>query len=433
MKHLLQIGLLLLSAGTLWAQGPSPMTVYRPGELPPVETNAEDRGISFMQGQLKAGVTYDNNVVGSGQSQPSGTKGLLEPAFTLEETRPRTVLRFNYDGSLRLDPKKSSRDLLSNSLNGELAYQFTKHLGLNLHENFVVTNDPFSTGASAGSVGNPNVDFAHSQVTRYMNLTNAEVTDNIGVHTSLLFTGSFADESYSRTLQQIGALHMIDSATYTGSGAFIHAFSARHTLTAMYQYQDLTFARVKTAHTTSNTILLADTIKVNSRNTLQIFAGPEMSYTHDQVMLTLFGGIIVIPVEKGDNSWTAGGVYTYTRPRWTLRASTSRRVSDGGGIFAAVRVIDVTGELRYELTHTINLQGEMKWGTEHLLNVPLAAGIDVTTIDAGVTKKLTENIDLEAHYARVSEDRVLVGFPGTGPHNRITVTVNYKFKRPLGF
>jgi len=384
---------------------------------------------------LAAGAALDNNNNNSFDHPIAGEQYFAEPSVVIQETRKHLAWDLSYSPTLRIFVPSSSRpDVFNQTAGGILHYDVTKRLDISLRQDYLRTFDPFQQlgdtpllpgvglGNRPGAVFLP--DFRRTEL-----LSQAGIDYRLTKHTSLGLAGAFEQIQGS----QVGGPHTSLIATHDslGSAFLSHQISPRQSVGVQYQFLDILFPG-QDVRTRSHGVLLFDQMAISPHLNFSVFAGPEYSQIHNQVLLNVLGVVVKLPVSSTLWSPSAGGTFEWRGERSALQAIFVRRVSDGGGLQGAVEMNDALLRLRTKLWRrwVANFDGETTRRT--LLNEPGVGTPQVLDLGAGLSYALRDHLWVRALYQR----KQIVGDAAraflAGNHNRLTLTIERNFTLPLG-
>jgi hypothetical protein len=232
---------------------------------------------------------------------------------------------------------------------------------------------------------------------------------------------------------QQGTQHnsLINTWNTSGSTFLSHQISARQSVGVQYQFLNLVFPG-ESSRTTSHSVLLFDQIAVNPHLSFSIFAGPEYSRIHNQLLVDDLFSVVHVPVSRIFWTPAAGATFNWSGERTGLQASFVRRVSDGGGLLGSVEMDNASLQLHRRLTRrwVASLDGEF------VRDAPLkmSGNNEMRTLDAGagISHELTQRMWLRVSYQRMQRSGRYLSSLGFGNHNRVTVSLERTFSVPLG-
>jgi hypothetical protein len=426
--------LVVLVPSTSLAQGTqngSPVT----GDIRPIVLHSGVAESNAIFANLAGGAAVDDNNNNSVTHPIAGEQYFLDPSVAIQETRRHLAWDASYSPTLRVYvPSSSQRDVFNQSITGALHYDATKRLGIGLRQDYLRTSDPFEQlgenplqpglglGYRSGALSLPN--FRRTEL-----LSQAEINYRLTKHTSLGIDGAFKQINGNEVGVQRTSL--IDTHDTLGSAFLSHQLTARQAFGVQYLFLDIVFPG-QDAHTVTHGVVLFYQMAITPHMSFAVFAGPEYSEIHNQLLLNFLGVELKAPVSSTLWSPSGGATFAWSGDRLGLLASYVRRISDGGGIEGAVELNDGLVNLRCKLGRhwAADLNGELN---EHaLLDEPGIYNLRVLELGAGIHYQLRQHLSMRAQYQRLhhigGSDPLLL----TGNHNRVTVGIERNFTFPIG-
>jgi hypothetical protein len=433
--------LVALVPSMLLAQGTgtgSPVT----GDIQPIvfQPGAAETNVIFAT--LAGGVAADDNNNNSLNHPIAGTQYFADPNVAIQETRKHLAWDLSYSPSLRVYvPGASQSTMFNQAFGGALHYDVTKRLEIGLRQDYLRTSDPFQ---QLGTPLQPGVGLGYqsgaaflSDVKRTELFSQADIDYRLAKHTTLGLDGGFKELHGN----EFGAqdLNLIDTHDTLGSAFLSHQFTARQAAGVQYEFLDIVFPG-QDVRTRTYGGLLFDQMFIGPHMNLSVFAGPEYSQVHNQIILNVVGFIAKVPVASTLLSPTAGATFDWRDDRLGVVASFVRRVSDGVGLLGAVEMSDAVLHLKRKLGQrwVADLNGE--WTRDSLLNQPGVDDLQVLELGAGVNYALREHLWIRALYQRLhhigGSESLYPSSSGNpflfGNHNRVTVSIERNFNLPIG-
>ncbi|HVP42852.1 MAG TPA: hypothetical protein VMS96_05440 [Terriglobales bacterium] len=299
-----------------------------------------------------------------------------------------------------------------------------RRLDFRLRNSFNRSSDPFTRypGSNVPDFENPpNQSILGPPATRTSDQVGMDVTYQLGPHTNLGASGSFALVNYESSTVTPS---FVQPDTYSVSGrAFVtHQFSPRHTSSLAYDIQRFTFST--SLGTTTHSIAYYHTVTLTPSMSLSVWGGPEYVRTS--------AGFLPQPIQ-GSWSWTAGAQYGWTHNRTGVTASVVRQVSDGGGLGYAVQLVSANVGLRQRLSRRWVASAYVNYNVNHSVSGFGNFGTRYFSGNASVTRTFTPHLGLTVEYWRARQGRSTgLGLLVPSDHNRAAVTLHYTFSRSIG-
>lgn len=418
---------------------PAPLGGTSPQLLPTGEAEARN----LLQGGVTVGTLFDDNAAAVGTQRHDEYQYFVLPSIAFQQTRPHTAWSLDYHGGITIQQAAVNSDTLtqnSNSASADLQHVFARRLLLELRDDYVRTNNPFDSTqgqspATLSGVGQLNPFLAVPAATRIANVSLGSLTYQLTRHSSTGIGGSYSSQRFHDVSSPAGLVSLIDTRAAAGKWFYVYEISQSQRIGFEYQVQDLRF-QGSAARTLDQTLFLFDQITLQSNMTLTLFAGPDRTHLHDNLLLRPNASASVVPTIN-DIWFPAGGATFMWRGRYlAMRLTGQRLVTDGSGSTGAVRATSASAELRKDFTRkwTISLgylysEGQLLGGLGGAANSRITVGQGSLILE----RRLAEHFVVRAQYARVQQ--VSAGAPApltTGNHNRVGLEVAYQFARPLG-
>jgi len=426
--------LLVLGPSIAFAQGTptgSPIT----GDIRPISLHpGAETNVLFAD--ISAGAAADDNINYSLSHPIGGAEYFLAPALAIQETRSQLQWNLSYLPRLRFYvPSSAHPDLLSHAFGGTLRYELTKHLAIGLRQDYIHTSDPFQQLGDAplqpgiGLLNQPGVGL-FGNFTRTQLLSQAQIDYKATKHTSMGVAGDYMSLQSDRSGgQRITGL--IDTHDTLGSAYVSRQFTARQAIGMQYNFLDIVFPGRDT-RTRTNGVLLFDQIAISPHTSLSIFAGPEYSRIHNQLLVNILGLVIRIPESKVHWSAAGGGMLDWRGHRRGLQASFVQRVSDGGGGQGAVEMRDATLRFRKTLARRWAGSLDVQMTQRSVLNVPKINKTQVLNLGAEIGHELAYHFWIRASYERIHRIGGSTDTLQVGNRDRVTLSLKREFTVPLG-
>jgi hypothetical protein len=426
--------LLMLLPLTTWAQDIVPATIT--GEMPQVGLTTEPKLTNLMIASLSLGSGYDDNAATPSTSRIGDLQYSVLPSFGFQQTRHYVSWSLSYAPGLTISQRFSNRDQLTQGAGAKLDCRVTPRLILHLRQDYAVSNYPFPTlGQNSflpplGPLNRPNGSTVLPQTRQDSVISNAGIEYHLSAHTIIGAAGSFSAVRYGETAGAPSGATFIGSRSTTGGAFFLHQFSRRQTTGVDYQLLHASFPH-NPSHTVVNTFLLIDRINLSARSSLDVSIGPEYSRTRDQIALNpLF---FIQHFQVFETAWSVAGeaTYTWNGAHTAFQANYVRHITDGGGLFGAVRMNGGSVQLQRQLAR--RWKGELGAGIadNHLVNLSQPDLRQTTmTAQVGVSREISKNVWLHAWYGPVRQTGGLYSLAGN--HNRAAVSLDYQFRKPIG-
>jgi hypothetical protein len=386
---------------------------------------------NYLRGGVNVGAAYDDNPLLLSIGQSSNTSESIFPNIKIDQRSSRMRWTLGYAGGLTVNQRFTNQNQGSHNLNFDSQYRLSPHVNLRVAEDFSLTTGFFDAGNGTGVVagsGGPNASLITPLATQRSSATTVETNYHFALNDLIGASGSFNDSHFSNPAG--GAqLQLTDTQTASGSAFWLHRIFGANWGGASYRFDRIAF---NGGETRVHSLLAVDTLNLSKRVTLTGFIGPQ--YSENQGMAP--GGSQPTP-----NAWSvAGGAEGGWRDQHTsVSAGYSRTISDGGGVLGAVRLQNVHGNFRRQLTPGWAAALNVSHGTNQALTVP-PSSINLTSAGISLERNVGKSLGLRMGYSHDFQQQF--GVPGPTPtsppqtfdasRNRIFVTLSYQWAKPLG-
>jgi hypothetical protein len=426
--------LLLMVPAGLWAQGSVPMPAS--GEMPRMATGSEFTPTNVIVGRVAVSAGYDDNLANSSVHPQGGAQFYVTPSISFQQTRKRLFWTLTYSGGLGITQRVANRNQLTQGLDGEFTYRATPRLTVHFRQDWSVTTDPFARFGNnlflpeLGPLNQPNDTVSLPFARRSEKESSVNVSYVLSPHNVMGVSGNYFDRHYDNVVTATAGSQLIQTRGGSGSFFFSHQFTPRESAGFDYDFLDLSFGQG--ARTVTHSFLLTDQLSLTSRTKLVFFVGPEYALTHDQVAVNFLFFIVHLNVNTQSWSTKGGAIYSWTGERTAAQVSLTRQVSDGGGLFGAVRLTSASVSVRRRLTNRWTANVGAQYADDRALNLSGSAlGFHVASGNVGLIRQMGPNLALGFSYARQQQTGSALG-ETFGNHNCFQVSLDYRFMRPLG-
>jgi len=338
----------------------------------------------------------------------------------------------------------SNYSYLNQSASAHIIWQISKRWQFRLKEAYFYSDDPFQPFfqyLGQPEPNYPNPVFYFPQTVVEQNQATADLTYRLGAHDSLNFYGGESFQHFLRGFQtesdlpNLGSLW--NSITYSGGVFYQHQFSRRLAAGEGYVFTAMDFghgqsrAGVQMFQTYVN-------FAVSKRLAISGWVGPELTATKDLVpLLCLPSGCLIQEYHEDYTNVAEGATIAYYGPHqnnFGLQASNS--ITNGGGLFGAVKYYQVTGTYSRPLNRIWSLAvGLLYSHSDSITNFSGDQFLHAAQGTVSVSRKLNEAWNLNAYYAYIHQTENYYGtngLPTTVDTSGLGVTVQYTWNHSLG-
>jgi hypothetical protein len=374
---------------------------------------------NYMSGALDFLTVYDDNILPFSGPGVSDVKYSIEPSIDLQQSRSRLSWDLAYSPGFRFYQRNSSLNGVDHNLALNFQYRVSPHVTLSAGETFQKATDLlYSSDISFAPSSTPSL--VPPSTPRITNLSTVQATYQFSQNGMVGIKGTFSGLWYSSRSN----LNRLFDSTGGGSEVFyVHRLSRSHYLGMTYGFQKL-FTHPGKAETQTQSALLFYTFALPPTLEISVFAGPEHADTHNGNALPLRNWL---PATGFNLAWHG--------ERATVLAGYSKRLSDGGGLAAAVRSDRAEAAVRWQLSRSLTASLEGSYWTNHLLDSQSEFGFGGHTWSetASLNRDIGERLEAKIGYTRLYQTYPNIPAIASAPNrNNVWVSISYKFDRPLG-
>jgi hypothetical protein len=192
-----------------------------------------------------------------------------------------------------------------------------------------------------------------------------------------------------------------------------------------YRVRKLTFSGYDMP-TLTHSILAFHQFALTADTSLIVYAGPEYAHTRSQTF-----AVRNAPAFSASWSPAAGAIYSWSVRRNSLQAGFGQNVSDGGGLQGPVRLNAGWLRVGRQLTRRCAADLSAELAQQTALAATPGDRLRMLRGSAGFRRNLGRNASLRFSYERLYQTG---GSPlyRPGNHNRVALSLEHSFMRPLG-
>lgn len=442
MRILVFVGIILLAACPLWAQGGAEAAATGTGGgggamVTPAPVSGEgysmgftsDTRSNYLRGGLVFSTAYQSDVTTGSNGQPiSDVSYTISPTISLDQTRSRLHWVFTYSPGYTIYQKTSSLNQANQNLGVNFAYRLSPHVTLSLRDSFVQTSSVLNQTNTdlqqpvSGGVIVPNYSVIAPNAEVFTNTANATLTYQFAANAMVGASGTFGNLYYPNQSQVSG---LSNSSSKAGSAFYTHRLSKMHYIGLTYQYQVFSASGTGVqSETHAQSIFGFYSLYFKPTMSLSFFGGPQYSSTQQ----------LGVPSSQG---WSPGGgvSFGWQGKLTSFAASYSQTVNDGGGLGGAVHSSSANASLHRELARKLNGSIGASYSNNSALDASPTFNTGGHTIsgNASVQRQVGQRLNLQLQYTRVHQSYSGVAVISAIPdQNRVAVNISYQFVRPLG-
>lgn len=379
---------------------------------------------NVLSGGFSLTGTYDDNALSSPRGGVGNTGMLLSPTISVQQSRSRTFLVFNYFPGFTLNDRLSPRYDVYHDFNSSLQFRLTEHATVRIHDSFLFGTSSFNRFVQEGSsVSDPNILHQSNSTavipltSRLSNLGGADFMYRVAENTTIGVSVNFNNLHF---LNSSAATQLLDTQSQSADAVYQRTLSEHHAIGLTYTYQYLTTFGAASETTTTQSTLFFDSFSFSPNITLALFAGPDR----------VSSGTL----ETYRAQWHADGGLTFG---WAGQSSSARigfihHVTDGGGLTGAVSTYSLVSGARQQLGANWTANAEVIYGHNSPVETVFGPSFSSLTGNVGLQREFGHQVVVAAAYGRDHQSFGSRSSFGVSNHNREWVSISYRFQKPLG-
>ena len=453
MRKQIYLGLILLATVPAWPQAASDAPKNEAAAGSNVDANVQDRMLTpppvsgeaypvgldseehsnYLHYGLTFSSSYSDNVLGTTGGHPaSDISYSVWPTIGVDETTSRLHWGLTYAPGFTFYQRTSARNESDQNALLSFQYRLSPHVSFSAHDSLQrsssVFNQPgLASGFVYGGAQGPNESVVAPIADRLNNFGDLAITYQYSGNNMVGAGGSFTNLHYPSAAQVPG---LFDNSSQTGTAFYSHRLSQRHYVGVTYQYQRLvSYPGGLNNETQTHAAFFFYTVYPSPRLSISFFGGPQYADTAQPAVASL-----QIPEFFSRNWAPAGGASLNWQGRLTSVAlSYSHSVSEGGGLFTAVRLDHASASIRQQFTRTLNGSVSGFYGNNILLGAaPFTNNGHTLAATAALERKVGQHLSLQLGYTRLHQTYNIPLIAGAPDTNREFISLSYDFARPLG-
>ncbi|HWZ43316.1 MAG TPA: hypothetical protein VNW97_07550 [Candidatus Saccharimonadales bacterium] len=425
------VPLLLLAAGSLWAQAGRQPGLAGEVLLPQRATETESSRSNWLVTGVRISNDFDDNALSDDRNKQAEMISSIELHAGWLVSRPRFNWMTDYRFGVSRHQQPSANTSQSHLLDTDLQLRLARRLTVHLRNSFLESTNPLDRlngngpTSSTNVFDQPNNSLLVTGVRRNSEQAALDLTYTPGRHSLTGIGGSFFMVNYSAP----AGTRPISQALASTNSVSGHAFYSQHLAPRYWAGIEYTAQKFQAqsgqAQLLVHNALFTQTISTTPERVLSVFAGPELSTTSPNF------SSVGRPGRMLSWSWAGGVIYSWKGQRTSMVANASRRTSDGGGVLGTVRLTGVSIDLKQQLTHRWSALLGASYGHNQLLTGPPGT-ISTYSAATGLAFRLNRSTTFDVRYWRGHIPAGNTAANTLGDHNRYSVALAYDFQSPLG-
>jgi hypothetical protein len=416
---------------------PMPMSPEVSGSFYPSSAGSQVRS-NVLSGGVIFTAAYNDNLLTNETSKPIGAESYaVTPTLRLDQSTSRTHGALSYSSGFTFyEPVSALNSVMQNAI-ADYQYRLTPRLTVSGQDFFEQNSSAFSQPYvyAGATVSGSNEAGSTFLIVPYLGQIVNSTSGTIGYQFSrngmIGGSGSYSIFDFSGKTAQSG---LYNSGTASGSVFYSARISKSQFIGVRYGY----------SHTAANPAGTSATVTSPVESTTQTQEGSAF-YTialPNRLSLSLSGGpvyeVTTLTDAASSNTWGPGGTASigWQRTRTNLAMSYSREITSGRGFLGAYTVD--SANLSAQWLFTPRLSAGLSGSYSNLKNsTPLLAPGSPTghTLfgSASLQYTINQHMNVVGQYTRLHQDYGMIAVIANDPNaDRVSVSLNYSFTRPLG-
>ena len=393
----------------------------------PALVGAEEKS-NFLSGGVTYSTAYVNNLYAdSGSRSTAETEFSILPTVTYDDTATRRHMALTYSPGFSFYRPSSGLNEVDNTATTEYDFLISPYTKLSLRDQFSDSSTPFNpSGEGVGVSGAPpstTPGVIPPFAKRLTNNADGELTMQTGKDTMVGLSGSTTVLHYPDSTETPG---LYDSNSRGGSVFYNRRLGLSQYFGATYQYQNmLAYPASGSDRTQTHTMMVFYTLYPLKRLSLSVSAGPQ------------YYRVLEIDLSP-EASW---GPFVSASANWhgnrtNFAGSYSQSVTGGGGLLGAFHSKLGSASMRRQMakTWTVSASGGYSAIASTSALSPSGSGNGHTvTGTATLEHSIHSQFTVALNYVHLTQSYAGITVISANPNSdRATISINWRFTRPLG-
>lgn len=406
-------------------------------EAPPLAMDSDVQSRNVMVLGFSVGGAYDTRgLYDSTTNTFSGSaRYFVQPSIAFQRTTNQGAWTLSYTPGFGYSPDDSNSNQYTHNVAGDVVWKPNGRLQLHLRQDYSRTTNPFETVGRVdllpglgGALG-PNYTGVVPATRRDAIVSNMDVSYAIAEHTAFGFTGGFQKSDYTSTQASTAAFNYENSEVFTGSVFLSHQFSEIMSAGLQFAYSDLYSMGQDASRIQTPTPMMFVRLMPNTHVQFTFYGGAQFARAHETYDIGTL--VFKIPVQE---HWypTFGGSLAFSRRMQAFDITADQRVSNGGGVLAAVKSLNLGAGYRVRVAPLLLLEARVNYGNEKAIGVFNKGDYFRSVwVGGGPTIQMSRSWSLRGEVAYVHQEEFGLS-PVAGNHMIVQGSLDYRFKKNLG-
>jgi hypothetical protein len=435
--HVLLISM-LLSAAAIAQAPPSATGVVSttPMAIPPPVSGLNytiQLGSEVKHNYLRGGVAFtasyiDNYLADSASPPESETTLSILPSMAFDTATARQHVLVAYNPGFTFYQPSSQLNEVDNIVAANYAFHLSEHTTISAVERFQDSSSPFSpSDIGVGGISGTLVSDTPGAIPPFAkiltNTVSPEITMQTGLNEMIGASGSWTILHYPNSSQTPG---LYDSNSRGGTAFYNHRISNAQYVGVTYQFMDmLTTFNDNESATRTSTIMGYLTLYAKGRFSLSVSGGPQYYQVVEAPLpsLSTWG-----PAISASTGWQS--------QRVSLAASYSHSVTGANGLIGGYHTNIGNAAVRWQFARTWTAGASGLYAINKSVSSTLTTGTGnghSVSGSAMLQHPIHGQVSLAFNYDRVHESYGQIAALAANPNaDRVSVSLNWNFQRPLG-
>ncbi|MGA2904868.1 MAG: hypothetical protein ABSD98_13615 [Candidatus Korobacteraceae bacterium] len=387
--------------------------------------------------------------VSSGYSQPGywNNLALFNSGINIVEARSKVLVSLGYNVGISTSSASvyGTYTNLNQAANAHIIWALAKRWQFRLKDNYFYSDDPFEpflTYLGDPTPNNPNPVVYFPLAVLEQNIGTGDLTYLLGPHDLIDFTGGESLQRYLRGLPGAGLGGynpgaLWNSFSYSGGAFYQHVFGPKLNAGTGYMFSALDFGHGQSRAGVQLFQTYAS-YRLSSRMTVSAWVGPELTGTKDIVPLACFpSGCLVVVEHNSYLDVAEGGTFSWSAAHNnSFGAQYAHSITNGGGLFGAVRYYQATATYGRPLSRTWSVAAGFLYGNSNSVSQYQGAYyLHSAQGTVSFARAINRAWNLSTYYVYIHQkDNYYgtLGLPSTVISSGAGITLQYAWNHSLG-
>ncbi len=383
---------------------------------------------NYLSGGVATSASYDDNILVNDTAKPiSGEVFSIYPSIGLATSTGRTRADLSYSTGFSFYQPTTDLNAVNQNLAADFQYKFSPRTTLTGQDVFMQNSSVFSQPytLSGATISGSSQSVAPIVIVPYAN----EITDSTGASIGYQFSrnsmigggGSYSLFRFTNANQDAG---LFGSTSEGGSAFYSLRVTRGQSIGVRYGYLRSTFDSYST-NTDDQSSALFYALKLGHSFSMSVSGGASYVTTSATGAPTA-------------STWAPSGTasFGWQGTRTNVTFAYAREVSTGWGFVGAYQTDGASVSIGHKFTRKLaGSIGGSYADVQNISAIPTSSNVEGHSLfgRASLAYPLSEHMTAAADYSRIHENYSSISEIAIDPNaDRVTVSLNYLFRRPLG-